>query len=114
MMTENPKEIAQLIKALSTEKRVEIIQLLKQGPCCVGVIAKRLGISEPATSQHLHLLKSLGLVEDRRRGFYTHYCLCPDKLNELSDKVVIVCTCDETCACLENEENEGVRGRKGE
>ena len=104
-----PKEIAELFKALSAEKRVEIIEMLKEGPCCVGDMAKKLSISEPATSQHLRILKSLGLVEDQRDGCNIHYFLCPEKLGELSDIFVIVCSCNAKC-CVEEEEEEKEKG----
>lgn len=41
---------------------------LAEGECAVGELAAELPISQPAVSQHLRLLKDLGLVSDRAAG----------------------------------------------
>lgn len=47
---------------------------------CVMALAHRLEVSQPAVSQHLRLLRNLGLVRGERRGFRVHYFLDAEKL----------------------------------
>jgi len=105
-----PKQIAEILKALSAEKRVEIIDMLKDGPCCVSSIADRLDISEPATSQHLRILKALGVVDNRRDGLNIYYCLCPKRLDKLNQIIKSVCCCDMRCCQEEDEEKKRDEG----
>jgi len=37
------------------------------------MLAQRLGVSQPAVSQHLKVLKSVNLVKANRMGFHVHY-----------------------------------------
>ena len=69
----DPQQTARLFQALSVDKRVRIVQLLAEGPLCVGELAERLGISPGAVSQHLRVLRDAGLVRAERRGYFIHY-----------------------------------------
>lgn len=73
---------AEVLKTLSSPKRLEIIHLLAQGPREVSRLAEELGISQPNMSQHLALMRSAGLVEAERDGREVRY--------RLSDPEVIV------------------------
>ena len=69
-------EIAGVFKSLGDLTRLQIIGLLAtdcSGKLGVGDIAARLGISQPAVSQHLKTLKAEGIVDSRREGFYVYY-----------------------------------------
>lgn len=61
------------LKALADEKRLKILQMLITCDLCVGALAKQLGISKPAVSQHLQILRKAGLVRGEKRGYWTHY-----------------------------------------
>ncbi len=63
----------QTLKALADQKRWDILQLLVNSNLCVGALAGRLGISKPAVSQHLKVLRKAGLVRGEKRGYWTHY-----------------------------------------
>lgn len=67
--------LATVLKALSVESRIHIVRLLKKRPMCVNALASRLGISQGAVSQHLRILRDLGLVTGEKSGFYVHYHL---------------------------------------
>jgi len=69
------------MRALSVETRVEMVQLLAQRTQCVGALARRLGITAGAVSQHLRVLLRVGLVQRARCGRYVHYRLAPDAAN---------------------------------
>ena len=60
-------------KALADENRLRILHMLLVNDLCVGALAKQLGISKPAVSQHLQILRKAGLVKGEKRGYWTHY-----------------------------------------
>lgn len=51
------------LNALAEPNRLQIVELLRDGPLTVGEIAERLGILQPQTSKHLRVLSKAGLVE---------------------------------------------------
>jgi len=53
--------------------KFEILQLLMQHHYCVRALSRRLGISEPAVSQHLGALRRCGIVSGTRIGYQMHY-----------------------------------------
>ena len=61
------------LKALADENRMKILFMLLNSDLCVGALANRLGISKPAVSQHLKLLRKAGLVRGEKHGYWTHY-----------------------------------------
>src|ERR1700739_2598727 len=63
-----------LFKALADPTRRALFeQLCRKGEQTVGALTERAGISQPAVSKHLGLLKQAGLVRDRHEGRQTHY-----------------------------------------
>ena len=78
MTQKGQEDLARIFRALSVEKRTEIVQLLAGRTLCVGALSNLLGISAGAVSQHLRILKDAGLVEADRRGYFIHYSLTPD------------------------------------
>ena len=63
----------QSLKALADEKRLKILRMLLNSDLCVGALANHLGVSKPAVSQHLQILRKAGLVKGEKRGYWTHY-----------------------------------------
>ncbi len=72
-------ELVPFYKALADETRLRLIGLLAQQrpgrALCVGRLAQKLGVSSSAVSQHLRILKDLGLVRGERQGYRLHYYL---------------------------------------
>src|SRR5215475_8325671 len=66
------------LKALGEPRRVEILQLLRDGPRTVGEIAALVDVTQQAVSQHLAVLGQAGLVEARREGTRSIYAVRPD------------------------------------
>ncbi len=87
------KDAAELFKIFSVDKRIEIIELLKKEPLSVNVLAKALGITQSAVSQHLRVLKGAGLVKDERRGYWIYYSLNRDTLEKCRQRLNRICTC---------------------
>jgi len=65
--------MAETFKTLSDPTRVRILYLLSRKELCVHDIAQLLGISQPAASHHLRVLRMLRLVRTRRAGRSTYY-----------------------------------------
>ena len=78
-------EFVQIVKTLADETRFKLVKLLLTHDLCVGALAKHLGISEAAVSQHLKYLREAGLVKGEKRGYWTHYLVEKNKLNELAE-----------------------------
>jgi DNA-binding transcriptional ArsR family regulator len=72
------------LKALADEKRLQILTLLGASDLCVGALARQLGISKPAVSQHLQVLRKAGLVKGEKRGYWTHYVVQRDVLAQVA------------------------------
>lgn len=64
---------ANLLKALSNPKRLEILQLLRDQRLTVGEIQKMLSLSQGNLSQHLQVLRLSKVVETERRGKQIYY-----------------------------------------
>jgi len=75
----------QIFKTLADETRFKLVKLLLTHDLCVGALAKHLGISEAAVSQHLKSLREAGLVRGEKRGYWTHYTVEKEKLHELAE-----------------------------
>jgi DNA-binding transcriptional ArsR family regulator len=59
---------AQALEALGDATRRKIVEVLRDGPCSVAQIARRLPVSRPAVSRHLRLMRAAGLVEFTAEG----------------------------------------------
>ncbi|MFQ6110476.1 MAG: ArsR/SmtB family transcription factor [Nitrospinota bacterium] len=99
---------AELFKVLSVDTRIEIIERLKRGKLCVNALAASLGVTQSAVSQHLRILKSAGLVEAERDGYWIHYSLNRRALERCRKRLERVCT----CGCQERISNPKGKSRK--
>lgn len=81
--------MAGVFKSLGDLTRLQIIYLLAtdtSGTLGVSELAARLGISQPAVSQHLKTLKTEGLVDSRREGFYIYYSINRERMVEFREQ----------------------------
>jgi DNA-binding transcriptional ArsR family regulator len=69
-----------LVDALAEPTRRAIVERLVTRPCSVSEIARDMPITRSAVSQHLQILKSVGLVDDRAEGTRRIYHVDPDAL----------------------------------
>lgn len=75
-----------LFKSLADPTRRAIFEsLTRDGEQTVWMLTDQSGISQPAVSKHLGVLKTAGLVRDRREGRQTHYSADPKGLKPLID-----------------------------
>ncbi len=66
---------AQIAKALAHPLRLEIVHCLGDGELPFGVLRQHVKASKANLSQHLAIMRGVGLVIDRRVGNTTHYRL---------------------------------------
>ena len=75
-----------LFKILADPTRRAIFErLTRDGEQTVHALTRHAGVSQPAVSKHLGVLKLVGLVHDRRAGRETHYSAQPQGLAPLID-----------------------------
>lgn len=98
----SPAEIAELFRALSNERRLQILGWLKdprshfppqtdgdlvQDGVCGLFIAEKLGISQPTLSEHMRILVQAGLVVPRRIKQWTFYRRDEERIRALVAEV---------------------------
>src|ERR1700694_2163971 len=75
-----------VLKTLGDPTRRAIFErLIRDGEQTVRALTDRAGVSQPAVSKHLGVLRLAGLVCDRRDGRQTHYRAQPEGLAPLID-----------------------------
>ena len=77
---------AALFSVLADPTRLKLLRmLLRQSELdtlCVNALTYHLGVTQPAVSQHLKLLKNAGLVKCEKRGYRVHYFVKREALKE--------------------------------
>ncbi len=76
---------AEICAALADPRRIVLLYTLAEGPHNVGDLATKLGITQPATSRHLKLLRERGLVHAERQGANVEYSLVDERLIKALD-----------------------------
>lgn len=77
------QQFARVAKALSSPHRIELLELLAQGPRTVEALAKLSDMTLANTSAHLKVLRGAGLVESTRGGLFVTYRLADPSVAEL-------------------------------
>ena len=112
------------MKVLCEPTRCRILTLISERAYCVSALAILLGISAPAVSQHLRILRDAGLVTSEMYGYHTHYRLDKERLSQIAESILeltrekqdrcykkgFACDASEVVGCrskrLEKEKNE--------
>lgn len=83
------RDLSRFFRALGDETRLRLVSLLAcQRPgraLCVGRLARELEVTPSAVSQHLRVLKDLGLVRGERKSHRIHYFLDEERLAAYRD-----------------------------
>jgi rhodanese-related sulfurtransferase/DNA-binding transcriptional ArsR family regulator len=77
------EQFARVGKALASPRRLELLDLLGQGPRTVEELARQAGQSLPNTSHHLQVLRAARLVEAEREGLFVTYRLAAEEVGTL-------------------------------
>ena len=105
-------ELVSFYKALASRSRLRILSLVAKRPLCVCALARSLGVSQPAVSQHMEVLKGARLVIGERSGVMVHYRLNREQLRViegftellLGRSQEVVHACDGTKGDRESEQ----------
>ncbi|MCB9282450.1 MAG: helix-turn-helix transcriptional regulator [Lewinellaceae bacterium] len=80
---EKLRESSELLRALAHPLRIKILEFIDQnGSINVNKIYNTLKLEQSITSQHLRILRSVGLVRTERQGKYIHYSLDYDMITQ--------------------------------
>lgn len=78
-LTVEPLNPTQVFKCLADDTRARMALLIaREGELCVCELTAALEQSQPKISRHLALLRSAGLLSDRRQGQWVYYRLHPE------------------------------------
>ena len=93
---DNTEEQAALFAALADPTRLKLFKLLCQqrtpDALCVNALAALLGVTQSAVSQHLRVLKGIGLVKGERRGHHIHYFINQEAMEQCQSLLSAVLT----------------------
>ncbi len=83
------KRTAELAKALSHPARVAILELLADRASCIcGDITNELPLAQSTISQHLKVLKRVGMIKGEVDGVRTCYCLDEETVQEFEQNII--------------------------
>ena len=75
-----------IFAALSDETRLKLVEhLMDQGEQPAGTLTQLAGLSAPAVSRHLKVLRNAGLLDQRVQGTHRFYSVRPEALRAVSD-----------------------------
>ena len=77
-------ELELMVKALGEPTRFRIFNCLLERKHCVRSLARKLGVTESAISQHMKVLKEAELVYGERCGYHVHYLPAQEAVDALA------------------------------
>jgi DNA-binding transcriptional ArsR family regulator len=106
----------EVFEAIAQPKRREILRLLVGSELSATEIASHFTVTQPAISQHLKVLKDVGLVNERRQGTRRLLSVRPEGLRELNDFLaeILPASLDRLKTAAEREERRGRDARAAE
>jgi DNA-binding transcriptional ArsR family regulator len=103
----------EIFEAIAQPKRREILRLLVGRELSATEIASHFAVTQPAISQHLKVLKDVGLVNERRQGTRRLLSVRQEGLGELNDFLaeILPGSLDRLKTAAELEERRGRNAR---
>ena len=105
------EQFARIGKAVSSPKRLELLDLLCQGPRTVEVLAKESSQTVANASQHLQVLRSARLVETEKEGLFVTYRLADPAVCEFFRAMRVLA--ENRLAEVEQIKRQFLEGREG-
>ena len=93
------KQYIPIIKALSDETRLKIVDMLSCGELCACKILEKFNITQPTLSYHMKILVSCGLVMSSRDGAWIHYSINEAKSSDLTQFLSTLVSEKQDCIC---------------
>jgi rhodanese-related sulfurtransferase/DNA-binding transcriptional ArsR family regulator len=84
------QQLARITKAAASPRRLELLDLLAQGPRSVESLAREAGQTLANTSQHLQVLRDARLVEAEKTGLYVTYRIPDDHVTRFYRELRLV------------------------
>lgn len=94
-------EYVPLMKALSDETRLKIVDMLSCGEMCACKILENFNITQPTLSYHMKILTDSSLVNAKREGAWMRYSLNKEKNDALRQFIEELTTSKNDCICKE-------------
>lgn len=98
-MTGSYAEYVPVLKALSDETRLKIMDMLSCGEMCACRILEEFSISQSTLSYHMKMLTDCGLVNARRDGAWMRYTLNKERAAETLAFLSHITEDKEDCIC---------------
>ena len=105
------EQFSRIGKAVSSPKRLELLDLLCQGPRTVEVLARESGLTVANASQHLQVLRIARLVEAEKEGLYVIYRLADQAVCEFFRAMRVLA--ESRLAEVEQIKHRFLEGRDG-
>ena len=105
------EQFARIGKAVSSPKRLELLDLLCQGERTVEVLAKESGLAVANASQHLQVLRAARLVETEKAGLFVVYRLADQTVCEFYRTMRVLA--ESRLAEVEQIKRRFLEGREG-
>lgn len=77
------EKLAEQFKVLGHSDRLKILSNLETDGCNVGKIQKGMGLAQATVSQHMSLLKRVGVVSSERNGNEVCYKVCDENIKKI-------------------------------
>jgi len=90
VQTTHAHRISRQLKALADVNRIRILATLVGGECCVSDLVRALDIDQPKVSHHLAILRSAGVIRNRRDGRRINYSVRPSLYRRTEDGDAVV------------------------
>ncbi|MCB6607129.1 metalloregulator ArsR/SmtB family transcription factor [[Clostridium] symbiosum] len=102
-----------IMRVLGEPMRYRIWACLLERKHCVRSLSKKLGVSESAISQHMKVMREVGLVYGEKYGYHTHYLPNQEAVDQLLESVQKMCEQSHrldrditVCQCEFRKEND--------
>ena len=105
------EQFARIGKAVSSPKRLELLDLLCQSPRTVEVLAKESGLTIANASQHLQIMRASRLVEAEKEGLFVNYRLADHTVCEFFRTMRVLA--ESRLAEVEQIKRRFLEGREG-
>jgi DNA-binding transcriptional ArsR family regulator len=86
----NEKRMRELLEGLCDPARIKIVRALRETTLAASDLARVIGRTRPATSQHLRVLRELGAVVAERKGNVVRYTLSTDVSGSIIEEAASV------------------------
>ncbi len=89
------EHVGDFVKALGHEKRLQLIDLLRDNERCVEDLSDAMGIGVKSVSAHLRVMRTQGILDTRKEGKRVYYRVRNNQILDLYRHIVDVASLNE-------------------